>query len=332
MKFIVTGAAGFIGFHLSKALLEAGHNVVGIDNINNYYDTNLKNARLEILQQHKNFIFYKENIANKDAIFEIFKTNQDAEFVIHLAAQAGVRYSLENPFAYAESNLTGQLVILEACRHFAPNLKQLIYASSSSVYGANTKQPYSIEDRVDNPVSLYAATKKSGEMLAVSYNNLYKIPTTGLRFFTVYGEYGRPDMAYFSFTQDILAGRTIKIFNNGEMYRDFTYVSDIVAGILGLVEKFSSNLQLPVTNHSIYNLGNNKPVKLLDFVNILQEIIGQKAIIEMHPMQKGDVVATYADIDASTNDFGFKPKTDLKEGLKNFYDWYKNFYKLTNQL
>lgn len=327
MQFIVTGAAGFVGFHLSKKLLEHGHTVIGIDSVNDYYDVGLKHARLEVLQQNKNFIFYKENIANKDAIFDIFKTHADAEFVIHLAAQAGVRYSLENPFAYAESNLTGQLVILEACRHFTKNLKQLIYASSSSVYGANTKQPYSVEDRVDSPVSLYAATKKSGEMLAFSYNNLYKIPTTGLRFFTVYGEFGRPDMAYFSFTQNILAGKPIKIFNNGNMQRDFTYVDDIVGGICGLVEKYSGH-QSQNTSHKIYNLGNNKPVNLMDFVQTLETVIGKKAELELLPMQKGDVVATYADIDKSATDFGFTPKTDLRTGLEKFWGWYKNYYSL----
>jgi UDP-glucuronate 4-epimerase len=322
MKFIVTGAAGFVGFHLIQRLLSENFTVVGIDNVNDYYDVALKNARLQHLQSNPDFEFHKVNIADKDAIFDVFKKHADAEYVIHLAAQAGVRYSLENPFAYAESNLTGQLVILEACRHFMPNLKQLIYASSSSVYGANTKQPYSIEDRVDRPVSLYAATKKSGEMMAHSYHSLYKIPMTGLRFFTVYGTYGRPDMAYFSFTKNIFEGKPIKIFNNGNMQRDFTYVDDITAGIMGLIKSKPSN------DFKVYNLGNNQPVKLMDFVNTLQDVIGKQAVIEYAPMQKGDVLATYADIDASTRDFGFRPETDIKTGLEKFVEWYRGFYKV----
>lgn len=322
MKFIITGAAGFIGFHLAKKLLEENFTVIGIDNVNDYYPVELKNSRLETLRKHPDFEFHQVNIADKSAIFEIFKKHADAEYVIHLAAQAGVRYSIENPFAYAESNLTGQLVILEACRHYMPNLKQLIYASSSSVYGANTKQPYSIEDRVDNPVSLYAATKKSGEMMAHSYHSLYKIPMTGLRFFTVYGTYGRPDMAYYSFTKNIYEGTPIKIFNNGNMQRDFTYVDDIVNGIISLIKSRPDN------SYKVYNLGNNKPVKLMDFVNTLQDVIGKQAVIEYAPMQKGDVLATYADINASIKAFNFQPKTDIKTGLERFVEWYKSYYKL----
>ena len=317
MKILITGAAGFVGFHLSKKLLERGTKIIGFDNLNDYYDVNLKLARLEILKKYENFIFVKGNLADNKAVVELFE-NHKPEIVVNLAAQAGVRYSIENPKAYIDSNITGFFNILEACRNFP--VKHLLYASSSSVYGNQEKTPFSVTDNVDHPISLYAATKKSNELMAHTYSHLYDIPTTGLRFFTVYGEYGRPDMAYFGFTKKIIDGETIKIFNNGDMYRDFTYIDDIVQGIENII--FST----PKSSYKIYNIGNNKPEKLMYFVETLEKIIGKTAKKEFLPMQPGDVYQTYADVSDLTNDFDFKPNTTIEEGLQKFVDWYLDFY------
>ncbi len=319
---IITGAAGFIGFHLSKRLLESGKKVIGIDNINDYYDVKLKRARLDILEQEPNFTFYKADISKPNDISQIFKKYHDAKTVIHLAAQAGVRYSLENPFAYIESNLVGQTSIFEAAKNNLKDLEQIIYASSSSIYGNNEKTPFSVEDRTDSPVSLYAATKKSGELIAHYYANTFNIPTTGLRFFTVYGPYGRPDMAYFSFTKNILEGKPIRLFNNGDLRRDFTYVDDIISGITACIGKKTDK------RHKVYNLGNNKPVEVKYFVSVLEDLLGKKAIIQNEGMQKGDVYQTFADIEESRKILGFEPKTSIENGLKKFVDWYKEYYKV----
>lgn len=328
---LITGAAGFIGFHLSKELLEKGVSVIGYDNINDYYDVRLKYSRLDILNKYENFIFIKGDLADKDGVDSIFK-KYNPEIVVNLAAQAGVRYSIENPRAYMDSNIIGFFNILEACRHYP--VEHLVYASSSSVYGANEKIPFSTEDQVDNPVSLYAATKKSNELMAYCYSKLYNIPSTGLRFFTVYGPYGRPDMAYFSFTDRIMSGKSIKIFNNGDMYRDFTYIDDIVEGIERLLcnppKKDKNNV-----SHKVYNIGNNKPEKLMDFIQTLENCLGVTAEKEYHPMQPGDVYQTYADVTDLMNDFDFKPDTSIEEGLSKFVKWYKeewNNSKLEKEL
>ncbi len=321
MKIIVTGVAGFIGFHLSKALLNEGYEIIGIDNINNYYSTKLKENRLEILNNiSKNFTFYKADFSDDKIISEIFSAHKNAELVIHLGAQAGVRYSLENPLAYANSNLLGQVVIFNNANKFLSNLSKIIYASSSSVYGNQQKTPFSITDNVDNPVSLYAATKKSCELVAESFSHTHNINSIGLRFFTVYGEYGRPDMAYWSFSQNILENKPIKLFNEGNLERDFTYIDDIINGILGVI-KLSNNQN---KKHRIYNLGNNKPVKLKYFVEILEKNLGKKAIIELAPMQKGDVYKTFADIKESQNDFNYNPQTSIEVGLEKFTSWFRH--------
>ncbi|MET3319935.1 UNVERIFIED_ORG: UDP-glucuronate 4-epimerase [Peribacillus simplex] len=318
--FLVTGAAGFIGMHLSKKLLELGCKVIGYDNINDYYDVNLKYSRLNILNQFDNFVFHKADLVDKEYLDKLFEVN-DIDIVINLAAQAGVRYSIENPDAYIQSNIIGFFNILEMCRQH--RVKHLLYASSSSVYGANKKIPFSIEDKVDNPVSLYAATKKSNELMAHTYSHLYKIPSTGLRFFTVYGPYGRPDMAYFSFTKSIMEGKPIKVFNNGDMYRDFTYIDDIVDGIMRLIENSPVliNKELP---YKIYNIGNNKPEKLMDFIQAIENAVGKNAVKEYYPMQPGDVFQTYADVSDLINDIGFKPNTSIRKGITSFVEWYKN--------
>lgn len=327
-KILVTGAAGFIGFYLSKKLLEQGIEVVGFDNLNDYYDVRLKEARLAILEKFERFTFIKADLADKAAVDNVFAEHKP-EIVVNLAAQAGVRYSIDNPQAYIESNLIGFFNILEACRHNP--VEHLLYASSSSVYGANKKVPFSTDDKVDNPVSLYAATKKSNELMAHCYSKLYDIPSTGLRFFTVYGPMGRPDMAYFSFTQKILKGETIKIFNNGDMYRDFTYVDDIVTGIENIIKK------PPMPNedgvkYKVYNIGNNSPEKLMDYIACLEkalskaygrEIVAKK---EFLPMQPGDVPRTYADVSDLIRDFDFKPDTSVQDGLDRFAQWYCEFY------
>lgn len=319
MKILVTGAAGFIGFHCSIRLLGNGHEVIGIDNLNTYYDVGLKEARLTRLLSRSEFSFQKIDLADRHAMADLFAKNS-FDVVLHLGAQAGVRYSLDNPFAYIDSNLTGTLTVLEGCRHHS--VGHLIYASSSSVYGANSKQPFSIEDRVDTPVSLYAATKKADEMMCQTYAHLYRFPITGLRFFTVYGPWGRPDMAYFKFADAIMAGRTIDVYNHGDMKRDFTYIDDIVDGIETLVQNPALATNDP-TPHRVYNLGNNNPEQLMDMISLLENHLGREASKNFLPMQPGDVHATYADIQASSHDFGFKPKINLSDGLSRFSDWYR---------
>jgi len=334
-RVLVTGAAGFIGFHLSKRLCDTGVSVIGIDNLNDYYDVNLKKARLSELTPFPDFTFYEMDLQHKGAIDNLFATNQ-IDYVVNLAAQAGVRYSITNPYAYIESNVTGFLNILEACRHHP--VKHLVYASSSSVYGANRKMPFSVHDNVDHPLALYAVTKKSNELMAHSYAHLYGIPTTGLRFFTVYGPYGRPDMALFLFTKAILEGKPIDVFNHGKMKRDFTYVDDIVEGIVRLLPSmpipdpnWDSQHPDPATSfapYKIYNIGNNKPVELSHFIEVLELKLKKKAVKNFLPMQDGDVPETFADIDDLTRAVGFKPETPLEAGIGNFVDWYKQYYKI----
>jgi len=334
-RILVTGAAGFIGFHLSKRLLSQGFEVIGLDNMNDYYDVGLKESRLAILEKSSNFSFFKIDLQDKPAVDNLFSTKK-FHYVVNLAAQAGVRYSLTNPYAYLESNLNGFLNILEACRHNP--LKHLIYASSSSVYGANRKMPFSVHDNVDHPLALYAVTKKSNELMAHAYSNLYNIPTTGLRFFTVYGPYGRPDMALFLFTKAIIEGKPIDVFNNGKMRRDFTYVDDIVEGIVRLLPKIPTgnpnwNGENPDPSTSfapykIYNIGNNQPVELLHFIEVLESKLGKTAIKNLLPLQEGDVPETYANVDDLMNDVGFKPATSIETGIENFANWYKAYYKI----
>lgn len=344
---LVTGAAGFIGSFLSERLLSDFEDirVIGFDSVNDYYDIRLKESRLEKLQKHRNFIFIKANLADKDKVSEVFR-EYSPQIVVNLAAQAGVRYSITNPDAYIESNIIGFYNILEACRHSyddgATPVEHLVYASSSSVYGSNKKVPYSTDDKVDNPVSLYAATKKSDELMAHAYSKLYNIPSTGLRFFTVYGPAGRPDMAYFGFTDKLLRGETIRIFNYGNCKRDFTYIDDIVEGVVrvmqGAPERKDGEDGLPVPPYAVYNIGNQNPENLLDFVDILQqELIAAEVLpndynFEAHkqlvPMQPGDVPVTYADTTPLERDYGYKPSTDLRTGLRNFARWYKDFYKI----
>ena len=332
MKILVTGAAGFIGCFVSIALLKEGHEVVGIDNLNDYYSEKLKRDRLRLIPC-ANFTFIKCDLTERDKIDDIFVKEQ-FEVVINLAAQAGVRYSIENPRAYVDSNLVGFLNILECCRQ--NSVGNLIYASSSSVYGLNSKMPFSVTDNVDHPVSLYAATKKANELMAHTYSHLYGLPTTGLRFFTVYGPWGRPDMAYFSFTKDILAGNTIKVFNNGDMQRDFTYIDDIVEAIGRLVfkpavpkEGWNSSKPDPsgsTSPYRIYNIGNNNPVRLGDFIETIEKILGLEAKKEYLPMQMGDVKATYANITSLVDAIGYSPATPINEGLGKFIQWYKSYY------
>ena len=341
----ITGVAGFIGSNLSRALFDSveGIGIIGIDNMNDYYDVKLKESRLEGLEKNPNFSFIKGNIAEKETINNIFDTYQP-QIVVNLAAQAGVRYSITNPDAYIESNLIGFHNILEACRHSYDEgntpVEHLTYASSSSVYGSNKKVPYSTDDKVDNPVSLYAATKKSNELMAHAYSKLYNIPSTGLRFFTVYGPAGRPDMAYFGFTNKLRAGQTIQIFNYGNCKRDFTYVDDIVEGVVRVMQKAPDRVNgedgLPLPPYAIYNIGNNQPENLLDFVDILQQELIRAGVLpedydfeahkELVPMQPGDVPVTYADTSALERDFGFKPSTSLRDGLRAFAEWYAKFY------
>lgn len=321
-KVILTGAAGFIGSHLAKRLLETGAEVVGLDNINDYYDVNLKYHRLSELEKYEGFTFIRCDISQKDELNRIFEEHR-ADVVVNLAAQAGVRYSIENPQVYIDSNVIGFFNILEACRNYP--VKHLVYASSSSVYGNSDKIPFSVDDRVDNPISLYAATKKSNELMAYTYSHLFGIPATGLRFFTVYGPAGRPDMAYFSFTKKILAGEPIKLFNYGELERDFTYVDDIIEGIMRIIPTVPEEQN--GARAKVYNIGNNKPVALKEFVAALEDAIGVKAKIEYLPMQPGDVYRTYADISELEKDFGFKPQTDIRTGLRRFAEWYKGYYK-----
>lgn len=336
-SILVTGAAGFIGFHLSKALCKSGYQVIGIDNLNDYYDVNLKESRLSLLQKEENFTFHKLDLCDEEGIGELFQKYKFS-YVVNLAAQAGVRYSLTNPKSYIKSNIDGFLNILEGCRH--SDVKHLIYASSSSVYGANTKMPFSVEHNVDHPVSLYAATKKSNELMAHTYSHLYNLPTTGLRFFTVYGPYGRPDMALFLFTKAILEGKPIDVYNNGKMRRDFTYVDDIVEGIVRLVPtipsgnpEWNSDNPSPADSfapYKIHNIGNNQPVELMDFIESIENAVGKKAIKNMMPIQPGDVPATYADVKALIESVGFKPDTSIEKGIKNFVSWYLDHYKIKN--
>lgn len=335
-KILVTGAAGFIGFHYAKRLAESGqYEVIGIDNLNDYYDPALKTARLDILKKCPNFQFQQLDLALRYKMKEFFEGNR-FDTVINLAAQAGVRYSIENPHAYVDSNLEGFMNILEGCRH--TDVKHLIYASSSSVYGANTLVPFSTAHNVDHPVSLYAATKKAGELMAHTYAHLYKLPCTGLRFFTVYGPWGRPDMAYFKFTEKILKGEAIEIFNHGDMRRDFTYIEDIVEAMTRLLDHtpkpdpdWSSMRADPSTSSApwrIYNIGNNNPENLMDFVGALEDLLGKKAVKTMLPMQPGDVYETYADCSDLEEEVGFRPATPLREGLSKFVEWYKSYYGL----
>tara|TARA_A100001015_G_scaffold269101_1_gene320506 strand:- start:1473 stop:2489 length:1017 start_codon:yes stop_codon:yes gene_type:complete len=333
---LITGSAGFIGFHLSKRLISEGFNVVGLDNINDYYDTSLKTQRLDNINDFiktKNnsslYKFHELDISNYENLIELFNKN-NFDTVINLAAQAGVRYSLDNPKAYIDSNLVGFGNILECCRH--KKIKHLIYASSSSVYGMNIKQPFSTSDNTDYPISLYAATKKSNELLAHSYSHLFNLPTTGLRFFTVYGPYGRPDMAYYSFTKSIIEGKPINVFNKGEMQRDFTYVDDIVEGIYKLIYKIPKNqkndISLSDAPYKIFNIGNNNPVTLRNFISAIENATGIKAIENLLPMQAGDVPITYADISDLQNEIGFSPSTSIEDGIGKFVDWYKKNHNL----
>lgn len=335
MKILITGTAGFIGFHLANKLLESDIEVVGIDNINDYYSTDLKFARLNeagisndsknwhqkvISSKNGNYSFYRMNLEDREQINQLFETEK-FDVVCNLAAQAGVRYSIDNPHAYIGSNIVGFANILEACRH--NNIKHLVYASSSSVYGNSPKMPLSTSDFVDNPISLYAATKKSNELMAHTYSHLYNIPTTGLRFFTVYGPWGRPDMAYFSFTKNILAGNTIKIFNHGDLYRDFTYIDDIVEGIVKILYKAPENKP----PYKVYNIGNSSPVKLMDFIQTIENALKQQAKKEYCDMQPGDVYKTFADVSDLEKDFGYSPNTPLKNGIGEFVEWYNLYYK-----
>jgi UDP-glucuronate 4-epimerase len=326
---LITGCAGFIGFHLAKRLLLNNYVIIGVDNLNSYYDVNLKKARLKLLKEHENFSFELMTIEDKEALEKIFFQN-DIDIVINLAAQAGVRYSLENPDAYIQSNVIGFMNILKCCnRH---QIEHLIYASSSSVYGANNKMPFSTDDKVDHPISLYAATKRVNELLAYTYSHLYDLPTTGLRFFTVYGPWGRPDMSYFKFTKAIMKGDPIQVYNSGNMKRDFTYIDDVVEGIVRLLWKKPERIQLPTISsnapYKVYNIGNNQPEELMEFISVFEEKIGKKAIKQFLPMQAGDVAETYADIDDLEKDIGFKPQTTINEGIGKFVDWYKEYYKL----
>ncbi|HBE17278.1 MAG TPA: capsular biosynthesis protein CpsI [Cyanobacteria bacterium UBA11149] len=328
-QVLVTGAAGFIGFHLSQKLLERGDTVIGIDNLNSYYDVSLKQDRLAQLQPQPGFTFHKLDLANREGIAELFAT-ENFEIVAHLAAQAGVRYSLENPHIYIDSNLVGFANILEGCRQ--AQIKHLVFASSSSVYGANKKVPFSVTDNVDSPISLYAATKKANELMAHAYSHLYRIPMTGLRFFTVYGPWGRPDMAIFLFTKAILEGKPINVFNSGDMQRDFTYVDDVVEGVIRVMD----NIPLPQDGetgasqvpYKLYNIGNHQPIQLLKLIEIMENYLGKKAIKNMLPIQPGDVPTTYADVDDLMKDVGFKPNTPIEIGVERFVNWYQSYYQL----
>ncbi|HYC60607.1 MAG TPA: NAD-dependent epimerase [Thermoanaerobaculia bacterium] len=336
MKILVTGAAGFIGYHTSMRLLERGDEVIGVDNVNDYYDVSLKHARLERLRAYPNFSFERLDIADRDAVAALF-VRVKPEVVIHLAAQAGVRYSLENPHAYTDSNISGFLNILEGCRHHG--VEHLVFASSSSVYGAHTKQPFSEHQNVDHPVSLYAATKKANELMAHTYAHLFRLPVTGLRFFTVYGPWGRPDMALFKFTRGILAGEPIPVFNRGQMIRDFTYVDDIVEGVVRVADRpaqpnpeWTGNDPDPATSaapYRVYNIGNNMPVLLLDCIAMLEECLGKKAQMNFLPIQPGDVTSTMADVSELEQGVGFRPRTPLREGIGRFVDWYREYYRVS---
>ncbi len=324
MKVLITGASGFIGYHLSKYLCErTNYDVIGVDNQNNYYSVTLKRDRTKLLTEYNNFKFYLVDISDKNEIFEVFKSEKP-DYVVNLAAQAGVRYSLENPDIYIQSNIVGFFNILEACRNYP--VKHLLYASSSSVYGGNNKIPFSEKDLVDNPVSLYAATKKSNELMAYTYSHLYNIHATGLRFFTVYGTWGRPDMAYYSFSKKILNGEPIDVFNYGEMERDFTYIDDVIISIHKLLHKYDEANVGEKGGYEIFNIGNHSPVKLLDFISILEKELNIKAVINLKEMQPGDVVRTYADVEKIMDEVDFKPSTPLHEGLKRFVEWFIDYH------
>lgn len=335
MKILVTGTAGFIGSQLAQRLLERGDEVIGVDNVNDYYDVSLKEARLARLTGNSRFTEVRQDVADRSAMADIFEEHRP-ERVVHLAAQAGVRYSLENPNAYVDANIVGFMNILEGCRH--NSVKHLVYASSSSVYGANEAMPFSVQDNVDHPLSLYAASKKANELMAHTYSHLYGLPTTGLRFFTVYGPWGRPDMALFIFTKKILAGEPIDVFNHGNHKRDFTYIDDIVEGVVRTLDQvaapnseWSGEAPDPSTSkapYRIYNIGSNNPVELSRFIEIIEERTGKKAQKNLLPMQPGDVPATYANVDSLINDVGYKPKTSVEEGIANFVDWYREFYQV----
>lgn len=326
-KYFITGSAGFIGFYLAQSLLKQGEEVIGLDNLNDYYEVALKEDRLALLQKYDKFTFVKGDLADKETVFQIFREYKP-QIVVNLAAQAGVRYSIDNPDAYIQSNIVGFFHILEGCRHFP--VEHLVYASSSSVYGGNEKVPFSVEDQVDHPESLYAATKKSNELMAYAYSRLYQIPLTGLRFFTVYGPMGRPDMAYFKFAKKIMANEPIQIYNHGDMLRDYTYIDDIIAGILAILcnpplrdEKGAA--------YKLYNIGNHHPVKLMDFVRTLEDCLGKEARKEFLPMQKGDVYQTYADVSGLMKDFGFKPDISVEDGLARFAGWFLDYYGYKKQ-
>ncbi|MEM9849241.1 MAG: NAD-dependent epimerase [Bacteroidota bacterium] len=339
MKILVTGTAGFIGFHIAKYLIARGDEVVGLDRINDYYNLNLKFARLQATgipmeevrynhpiqsERYDNYRFLRINLEDASKVSRLFEQER-FDAVVHMAAQAGVRYSIENPHTYIESNITAFINIVEACRHYP--VKHLVYASSSSVYGANKKVPFSVQDAVDQPVSLYAATKKSNELMAHTYSHLFQIPTTGLRFFTVYGPWGRPDMAYFLFTKAILNNKPIKIFNHGKMARDFTYIDDIVAGVVKVLDQPPSlNMQPP---YRLYNIGNNAPVALMDFITAIEKALGKEAQKEYYPMQAGDVEQTYADVQNLIDEFGYKPSTSVEDGISAFVEWYLKFYQVS---
>jgi len=333
MKILVTGAAGFIGFHLSRRLLEEGHTVIGLDNLNPYYDVQLKKDRLNHLEQFDNFNFLDLDLVDRKGMANLFSKHR-FDRVVNLAAQAGVRYSIENPHAYVDSNVSGFMNILEGCRH--SKVPHLVFASSSSVYGLNTRMPFSVHHNVDHPISLYAATKKSNELMAHTYSYLYDLPTTGLRFFTVYGPWGRPDMALFIFTRAILEGKPIKVFNYGKMQRDFTYIDDIIEGVVRVLDKIpgpdpewkgeAPDPGSSISPYRLYNIGNNNPVLLMDFIEAIERALGKKAVKEFLPLQPGDVPATYADVDDLIEGVGFKPETSIFKGIEKFIDWYLDYY------
>jgi UDP-glucuronate 4-epimerase len=335
LKILVTGAAGFIGFHTAQLLLERGDEVVGLDNLNEYYDVTLKNARLAHLQGHKNFKFVKLDLADRAGMAKLFAAEKFAR-VVHLGAQAGVRYSIEQPFAYIDSNVQGTMTVLEGCRH--NGVEHLVFASTSSVYGANTKMPFSVHHNVDHPLSLYAATKKGNELMAHTYASLYKLPITGLRFFTVYGPFGRPDMALFLFTKNILAGKPIDVFNYGHHRRDFTYVGDIAQGVVRAMDRaaqpnptWSGDAPDPATSsapYRIYNIGNQRPVELMRYIEVLEECLGRKAEKNLLPLQLGDVPDTWADVEDLVEDVGYRPSTPVEVGVRRFVDWYVEYYKV----
>ena len=335
MRYLVTGTAGFIGYHVAERLLARGDEVTGLDNVNDYYDVRLKHARMARLEGKPGYDFVKLDVSDREGMARVF-AERKPEVVIHLAAQAGVRYSLTNPHAYVQSNLAGFMNILEGCRH--QKVRHLVYASSSSVYGGNTRQPFSIHDNIDHPVSLYAASKKANELMAHTYSHLYSIPTTGLRFFTVYGPWGRPDMAMFLFTKAILEGEPIDVFNHGKMRRDFPYIDDIVEGIVRTADhvavpnpEYSSDTPDPGTSsapYRVYNIGNDNPVELMDMIGVLEGVLGRTAEKRMLPLQAGDVPATWANVDDLTRDVGFKPATPIEEGIRRFVTWYKEFYRI----